>query len=403
MEFITVENFMDMEMYIHETRNSNTEEDKVGRSPLCQACLDFDETAVSSLLKSGADVNSSGKDGKTPLHLVCEEASSETPSSFAILQLLLTNGADINAKDKYHQTPLILACENDNLEYARVLLSEGCKPDVITPSGNSAMKIACKNANYWFSSHCHKNISDSMIVPAVHIAKCLLGKFSSLSMEATCLPAAVQFSHHDIVKDLLECGMSVNQPDDNGRTALGCACMVESVEPDIVELLLRFGADVNRGGSWGKQKPLKFAFAHNSLEKIKLLLSYGAQITSEEMTELVSMNLSRSILENPEVINFYSKDLRSWRFLLAAGFTPTFHGAPGTVNDLLMKLRQMQKCSSYNQIVPWIKSLLFPLRSLKSWCRISIRRHLKFSINDNIEKLEIPHKLKEYLLFSEVT
>ena len=332
---------MDMETYIHETQNNSTEEGNIGRSPLCQACLELNETTVRNLLKSGADVNLSDIDGKTPLHLVCG-AGTET-SNFDILQILLMNGANVNAKDNKDQTPLFIACENDNLELVRLLLSAGCKPDVITANGNSAMKIACKNANYWFSSHCHT--SSSMIAPAVYIAKCLLSRQTSLSTEATCLPAAVQFSHYNIVKDLLKCGMSVNQPDDNGRTALGCACMIESVEPDVVELLLKFGADVNRGGSWGKQKPLKFAFAHNSLEKIKLLLSYGAQITSDEMTELVSVNLSKSFLENPEVINFYSEDLRSWRFLLAAGFTPTLNGTPGTVNDLVTKLLQVNTFS----------------------------------------------------------
>lgn len=393
---------MDMEMYLEGANCSSTEENKVGRSPLCQACLDLDETAVNTLLKSGVDINFSGKDGKTPLHLICG-TNSETASTFGILKTLLANGADVNAKDNHNQTPLFLACENDNVGIVRMLLSADHKPHVRTLNGDSAMKIACKKANYWFSYHCHKDISGSIMSPAVQIAKCLLSKHASLSTEATCLPAAVQFSHYNIIKDLLESGMSVNLADDNGRTPLGCACMVDLVEPDVVELLLKFGANVNCGGTWGRQKPLKFAFAHNSLEKIRLLLSYGAEITSEEMTELVSVSLSKLFLENPEVINFYSKDLRPWRFLLSAGFTPSLHGTPGLVEDIITKLQQIQKCSSYNQVVPCIKSLLFPLRSLKWWCRISIRKHMKLSIDDNIRKLVIPTQLKEYLLFSEFT
>lgn len=189
--------------------------------------------------------------------------------------------------------------------------------------------------------------------------------------------------------------MDVNRLDDNQRTPLGCACTSASSSLSLVQLLLEHGADVNKGGGWRKHKPLIFAYVHNSVDKIRLLLSYGAKITAEEMSELVSLSLSKSILGNPEVIGPTSKELLSWRLLLKAGSRPLVQGTLAT------KVHQLSMCSSYSQISPWIHTLLNPLLSLKDICRITVRRHLPISIDSSIEQLPLPRSLKNFLMFKE--
>lgn len=210
------------------------------------------------------------------------------------------------------------------------------------------------------------------------------------------LPTAVQYKDSGLVKELLQLGMDINMLDDNQCTPLGAACSSVNVRCDIVKLLLENGADVNKGGGWRKQKPLIFAYVHNSVEKIILLLSYGASLTPDEMTELVSLSISKSILENPEVIGPYSKELMSWRLLLAAGFQPSSQSV-----QLTYKMQKLNICSSYEKISPWIHSMLYPLYSLKEICRISIRNSMKPCIDDNIKKLALPRSMKDFLTFGE--
>jgi hypothetical protein len=164
-----------------------------------------------------------------------------------------------------------------------------------------------------------------------------------------------------------------------------------------VKLLLDCGADINRGGGWRKQKPIIFAYVHNSVDKIKLLLSYGATLTREEMTNLVSLSFSKSILENPEVITPWSKELMSWNLLLAAGFIP-LDNDPVLAN----KIDQLRLCSSFDKISPWIWDMIFPISSLKGLCRIEIRNSLRTSVKDAaIEQLPLPAEIKKFLQFNE--
>jgi hypothetical protein len=53
-------------------------------------------------------------------------------------------------------------------------------------------------------------------------------------------------------------------------------------------------------------------------------------MTEEEMTEMVSLSLSKSILENPEVVGPNSKELMSWRLLLKTGTRPMVQGQLAT-------------------------------------------------------------------------
>lgn len=385
-----MDNFHDLELYIEDSKNQRSSID-MGHTPLCIACASLNAELVEELLEdSELDLNITTMDGKTPLHMVC--IPKEDAQSFKIINLLIQKGYDINARDKKNKTPLFLACNSENAELVKILLKSGSLVNTSTISGDTPLKRACKNAEY---------LTSPSLFPVLNIANQLL--CAGARDEATCLPVAVQFGTYKEVEELLNSGMNVNMLDDSGRSALGTACSVQTVDVNVVKLLLKHGADVNKGGAWVKQKPLIFAYAHNSFAKIKVLLSYGAYITSEEMTGLVSISLSKSILENPEVVNLCSEELLSWRLLLAAGFTPTVQGLFGNSNDLANKINQVQMCSSYHYISPWIKSLIFPVRDLKEWCRISIHRCLRPCIEDSINQLEIPVELRSFLSFKDLS
>ena len=68
------------------------------------------------LLEAGADVNTTNKEGKTPLHVAA------TWDKKLIAEILLEAGADVHFKDKEGKTPLDIA---KNRKVFRVLWSFG--------------------------------------------------------------------------------------------------------------------------------------------------------------------------------------------------------------------------------------------------------------------------------------
>ncbi|XP_025086400.1 tankyrase-2-like isoform X1 [Pomacea canaliculata] len=382
----------------------NRVEEDERMSPLSLACQSGNVEIAKMLLEHGADVNVPGPDGQMALHHLCS-AEEWKPELAELGELLIAHGASLDAADNTGATPVLKACEVESHRLVQALCSAGCDVNIPTVNGDSPIQVACKSSELWFSWYCRpehataaKGTSDRerdpRCFPPIIIAKTLL-QAGADPKEATLLPAAVQFGAVGIVKEFLQLGMDVNRLDDNQRTPLGCACTSASSSLSLVQLLLEHGADVNKGGGWRKHKPLIFAYVHNSVDKIRLLLSYGAKITAEEMSELVSLSLSKSILGNPEVIGPTSKELLSWRLLLKAGSRPLVQGTLAT------KVHQLSMCSSYSQISPWIHTLLNPLLSLKDICRITVRRHLPISIDSSIEQLPLPRSLKNFLMFKE--
>ncbi|KAK7098015.1 poly [ADP-ribose] polymerase tankyrase-2-like [Littorina saxatilis] len=382
--------------------NRMSEEERL--SPLSLACMQGRLDAAKLLLEHGADVSLPGPEGQTALHLLC--GAEERCSDMAELgDLLISHGASIDAADNMGKTPVLRACESEDHKLVHVLCTARCNVNIHDYNGDSPIKVACKTAELWFFWHCRPETSgeasktpprklEPSHFPPIVIAKRLL-EAGADPQEATLLPAAVNFGAVEVLKEFLTLGMDVNMLDDNQRTPLGCACTAASVPPSVVRLLLEHGADVNKGGGWRKHKPLIFAYVHNSVDKIRLLLSYGARIQEEEMSELVSLSLSKSILENPEVVGPHSKELLSWRLLLKTGTKPLVQGTLAT------KVHQLSMCSSYNQISPWIQTLLNPLLSLKDMCRIAIRSSLSTSIDTNLQQLPLPRSLKDFCMFGE--
>lgn len=391
---------------LHEGHDVNRVLEEERLSPLGVACQYGRLEMARLLLEHGADINVPGPEGQTALHLVCG-AEERFSDMVELGGLLISRGATIDAADNMGKTPVLRACESEDHKLVRLLCGAGCNVNIHDYNGDSPIKVACKTAELWFFWHCRPETASAATsktdaggklepgnFPPIIIAKQLL-EAGADPQEATLLPAAVNFGAVEVVQEFLQLGMDVNMLDDNQRTPLGCACTAASVPPSVVRLLLEHGADVNKGGGWRKHKPLIFAYVHNSVDKIRLLLSYGAKITEEEMSELVSLSLSKSILENPEVIGPTSKELLSWRLLLKTGSKPVVQGTLAT------KVHQLSMCSSYDQISPWIQTLLNPVLSLRDMCRIVVRSHLPTSIDSHVEQLPLPLSLKEFCMFRE--
>ena len=112
-------------------------------SPLADAAMRGDLTAVKSLIKQGADVNAAQGDGMTALHWAAERCDAE------LAETLVFAGANVSAVTRIGlYTPLHLAAKAGNPAVVRVLLKGGAEVNAkANPSGATAVHLAALSGN----------------------------------------------------------------------------------------------------------------------------------------------------------------------------------------------------------------------------------------------------------------
>uniref|UniRef100_A0A673BHE4 Uveal autoantigen with coiled-coil domains and ankyrin repeats b n=2 Tax=Sphaeramia orbicularis TaxID=375764 RepID=A0A673BHE4_9TELE len=98
-------------------------------------------SSVKLLCDSGASVNASDFDGRTPLVLATQMCHPR------ICQLLLERGADITVRDKQNKTALILGCEYSCKDAVEVLLKSGADVKAVDSFGHDPFHYARLSKN----------------------------------------------------------------------------------------------------------------------------------------------------------------------------------------------------------------------------------------------------------------
>ena len=235
--------------------------------PICCAVQKGHTDVVKLLLKHDADVNKADQSGKSALIYAVEfltsrmcrtsqvlnASSDERDFSFAgmidLMKELINHGADCNQLTASGKSALDFACEKGHEAAVEILLQNGAKPDVKTP-------VLCTAV---------KNGSETMV-------KMLLKHRANVNAHGekgnTALHLAT--SNTTVLETLLNAGADVNATNDSGETALSLVCKKRQANANVVELLLKFGADANMCF------PLHAACKNNATDVVKLLLEYGA-------------------------------------------------------------------------------------------------------------------------------
>ena len=103
-------------------KNDIVKQDINGVTPLNYASYNIiNYKVVKLLIDSGADVNDKDRIGNTPLINACIIGDIE------IVKLLLDNGADVNAENKWYNTPLTYAKDKHNQQLVDLLIQHGAK------------------------------------------------------------------------------------------------------------------------------------------------------------------------------------------------------------------------------------------------------------------------------------
>lgn len=177
------------------------------------------QVIVDYLLEKGADVNITGKNGRSAFSVAVRNQKLD----LSIIERLIKAGADINHKDKYGIQAVHFAAAN-NLEYLKYLVEKGAEINVATEDTGS-----------------------------------------------TPLQIATQYDREKTVKYLLERGAEVNTKDAEGKTALNIA--LEEDNADVTLMLQAKGATATDG------KEIKLIAEKNEQRKAEEKARKKAEIT----------------------------------------------------------------------------------------------------------------------------
>ncbi|MBN1392013.1 MAG: ankyrin repeat domain-containing protein [Sedimentisphaerales bacterium] len=252
---------------------------------------------VRSLLDKGIGANIKDRHG-TPLLLV-----SVARGYREMTEMLLNKGADVDIKDDTRAisfkhklikgsgeisyggaTALQVAAGKGYNDIVRLLLDKGADADISTDviKSNAVTKDGEQEVSAELGGTA---LNIALAVGKLETAKLLLPRTNNVNtvcMKMMPLHYAIMHGRADIVKALLEKGADVNAVGgDFDSTPLLLAIMSglndKCPDPEIVKLLLEYGADANIKDKLGFI-PLQIACVHQRLEVMKLLLEYGANV-----------------------------------------------------------------------------------------------------------------------------
>ncbi|XP_018566052.1 transient receptor potential channel pyrexia-like [Anoplophora glabripennis] len=189
----------------------------------------------------GGDVGQVEFSGMSPVHLAADLGRTQ-----GLKILLEVKGVNVNAKTKdKEQTALHLAAENSHAECIEVLLEKGANADI-------------------------KN-----------------------HMSQTPLHLAARAKAHLCVELLLEKGRAnPNIEDCDKRTALHTAIGRTSVSSDIIDILIKYGAHVNKRDQFG-YTPLHVAALNGLSQCVEMLINHGADVTTKSKCGITPLGVMR--------------------------------------------------------------------------------------------------------------
>ena len=269
-------------------------QDEAGNTPLHMACQNGSTDIVQYLVEERkCDFNVANNKGELPLHLACKLKYYE-------IVRLVSVGCDVNRQDEAGNTPLHMACQNGSTDMVRYLVEKRkCDFNVVNNKGELPLHLACEHRNsktivQLVSVGCDVNRQDKAGNTPLHMA-CQNGSTDMvryLVEEKKCgfnvannkgelpLHLACKRMYGKEIVQLVSVGCDVNRQDEAGNTPLHMACQNGSA--DIVQYLVEekkcgFNVANNKG-----ELPLHLACKHQYSKTIVRLVSVGCDVNRQD-------------------------------------------------------------------------------------------------------------------------
>lgn len=235
--------------------------DQRGNTPLCLAATKNDQKSIEILLDAGANPKSIGRQGYTPLHLVCSD-----DTNLQAVKKLVDCGAEIDAQTPYQHTPLHESVCDGCAVLADFLLSRGANPNALDNESDSPLHLAidAETTRILIRHGANPNaVSSYGYTPLYNAVNCNQIERAKVLLYNGADPNA-DFPHHQkplhiatsecsgisMMKLLLDCSADINGTDEDGNTPLHYA--VESEQFHKINLLVLQGADCNKRNAKGQ-------------------------------------------------------------------------------------------------------------------------------------------------------
>eukprot|EP00904_Undaria_pinnatifida_P013533 jgi/Undpi1/930/HiC_scaffold_10.g04394.m1 len=260
-----------------------------GGTPLLVAAFLGFEDVVEALLDSGADVDATSTERVcTALHVAAYFGRVE------IVQALCAAGAAVNRTDAFEVRALFLA---ESAAVSRTLLEYGadvnlrCGPEMRTALHAAVDVGNAEGVRFLCTVGADVNRTDARGMTPLHLtvrlrngvemASALIGAGADKGCSGpegfAPLHEAGRYGCADLVRLLCSAGVEVDRASDEGKTALHC-CMSHADTTAAVEVLLEYGADVNRSYGPSNRTALHVASANGHHELVRLVCRAGARI-----------------------------------------------------------------------------------------------------------------------------
>lgn len=233
-----------------------------GRTALYFASKEGHLEIVRTLLRQSANVNVESKDDETPLHIATQNGR------LNVVQTLLENGADPNAETVGGFTPLHLAAIKNLVEIAFELLYQGAFID--TASAHLHMKYSNCTPLQCAVLEGNLKMVNLLIEYGANV------HFATENEGLTLLHFAAMANSKEIVTILLEHGCNVDSLCHDDKTPLHEACL--NCNFDVAQVLLERGANAHHRTSENGFSLLHIAAQRNCPEIIQLLIDNGVDI-----------------------------------------------------------------------------------------------------------------------------
>lgn len=245
-----------VEMLLQSGADANASEEKNQDTALHHAVAKNHMPTVQRLLDKEASVNAINNLGCTPLHVAVTFALGD------LAGVLLERGASLEVRDSEGATPLLLAAMLGEPDMVNLLLAKGADASVRFPKGSTVLHAAVEGGH------------DKVITALLSSGRMDVGAMRQDG--ATCLTLASGLNSLSALTVLLENGVSPNQRDGQGRTAL-----MSATSSEAVAILLRHGADVSLTTPTG-DTALHAAAYHGRNGVLRALVDAGALINAQE-------------------------------------------------------------------------------------------------------------------------
>ncbi len=244
---------------------------------------------LQEMVQQGADVTVADRFGRTPLHVAAELGLVKN------IQILLQKAPQLlNAQAKSQVTPLHAAVQNGQIEAVKTLLAAGADPNVVTTYGMTALYSAVHHGHEAIALELLKfqntnpnlytedgtsplyvavelempEVIKQLMIRGANLNHCRKDGYAPIHV-------AAKKGSEAVCRLLLEQpGIQVNLPLKSGNTALHLAA--ESNSPNIVHLLLKFGADLTIYG-WEQKTALLAAIRNGKTDAARIIMAYAKE------------------------------------------------------------------------------------------------------------------------------